>query len=533
MNYLYSILVTIIVISLVLDYVSFYYKYSAIEVVNDMGIGYNLGNTYNYSVDLGNDSIENFEIKTWGTILPTKKTIKIIKYNGFKTIRFQVKYMNYINEISPINFEWINKIKEIVKWIINSNMYCILSIYHDKNYWLFGGKNSKNEYINLWTQIANEFKDFNRLLVFESFYESGFLCHINYLEYCYKEEFFISQIFVNIIRNSSRNNKERLLIVPGLSSELELKTFIEYSYEIKIPKDPSNKLAISLNYFFPGIGENDLEFLDEYSDNELMSLNDIEGISYFYLPNFEWGSDKDYKDIMNYFNTLKTILIDKGYPVVIGEIGIYNKHSNKNSIRQFLYSIFSISSENEGILPCLWDTSEKDEGEMKYYYNKETNEWADIMLGENLYEISKGHFIKTKNYYYKNNIETVDTITNGYLQINIGTKKVKTIILNIKILDNYLFENNDILVNIFTYDKNQNWYEIKTNKYGKKQYDGSFTYTIDTTNIECYNSIEAVTWWEFSFVALNYLMVIYEHNYNFFDYKSYKYAVLKEINKYL
>lgn len=98
-------------------------------------------------------------------------------------------------------------------------------------------------------------------------------------------------------------------------------------------------------------------------------------------------------------------------------------------------------------------------------------------------------------------------------------------------MDNYLFENNDILVNIFTYDKNQNWYEIESNKYGKKQYDGSFTYTIDTTNIECYNSIEAVTWWEFSFVALNYLMVIYEHNYNFFDYKSYKYAVLKEINK--
>jgi len=79
MNYFYSILSTIVLISLILDYLSFCYKYSAIEIVNEMGIGYNLGNTYNYSDDLVNDSIENFEIKTWGTMLPTKKIITKIK----------------------------------------------------------------------------------------------------------------------------------------------------------------------------------------------------------------------------------------------------------------------------------------------------------------------------------------------------------------------------------------------------------------------------------------------------------------------
>ena len=105
MNYFYSILTIIFVISLTLDYLSLNNKSSAIEVVCEMGIGYNLGNTYNYSDDLGNDNIENFEIKTWGTILPTKKMITRIKKNGFKTIRFQVKYMNYTNELSAINIE--------------------------------------------------------------------------------------------------------------------------------------------------------------------------------------------------------------------------------------------------------------------------------------------------------------------------------------------------------------------------------------------------------------------------------------------
>ena len=165
-----------------------------------MGIGYNLGNTYNYSDSLGYESIENYEIKTWGTILPTKKIINKIKKSGFKTIRFQVKYLNYTNEISIINSEWIILIKEIVNWIINSNIYCILSVYHDNKYWKLKGQNSKDKYINLWTNIANEFKDFNQHLVFESFYEFGFLCFSDYFENCYNGELFLSEIFVNIIR---------------------------------------------------------------------------------------------------------------------------------------------------------------------------------------------------------------------------------------------------------------------------------------------------------------------------------------------
>ena len=258
MNYLNSILGTIFIVSLMLDYLSFYHKYSAIEVVNDMGIGYNLGNTYNYSDDLGNDSIENYEIKTWGTILPTKKIINKIKKNGFKTIRFQVKYMDYNNDKNIINPEWIIKIKEIVKWIINSNMYCILSVHHDNKYWQLKEQNSKDKYINLWTKIANEFKDFNQHLVFESFYEFGFVCFSDYFDNCYNGELFLSQIFVNIIRNSSGNNKERLLIIPGLSSELEINNFSYDFYKTNIPKDPAYKLAISINYFFPG--EDDFNF---------------------------------------------------------------------------------------------------------------------------------------------------------------------------------------------------------------------------------------------------------------------------------
>jgi len=521
MNYLYSILASIFVISLTLDYLSFYYKYSAREIINDMGIGYNLGNTYKYIDDIG----ENYEIKTWGTILPTKKIISKIKKRGFKTIRFQVKYMNYTNEISIKNSEWIIKIKEIIKWIINSNMYCILSIYHDNNYWELEGNNPKDKYINLWTLIANEFKDFNQYLVFESFYEFGFLCYFNYTEYCYDEKLFINQIFINIIRNSSENNKERLLIVPGISSEIELKFFAFESYSIKIPEDPSNKLAISLNYYFPG----DDSFGEGSENEEPIILYDNSGYDYWFFPNTNWGRDSDYKKLIYHFSILKKILIDKGYPIVIGEIGIFNKKVKKDLVRQFLYSIFSISLENEGILPCLWDISEKIGGDMNYYYNKEINEWTDKIIGENFLKISKGNYIKTSNYYYKNNKETENSNEYGYIHIDIGFKKVITIILNVYIKDNAISEN-DYSFSLLTCQKNQNWYEIECID-GRRQYDGSLTYTIDATKMECYNYVEAFTWWGYNYVVFNYLTLIYDDNYYFLDYKSYKSAILNEINK--
>jgi hypothetical protein len=55
-----------------------------------MGLGYNLGKTYNCCSSVDEKNILYEEIKIWGTILPTKKMINKIKKCGFKTIRFQI-----------------------------------------------------------------------------------------------------------------------------------------------------------------------------------------------------------------------------------------------------------------------------------------------------------------------------------------------------------------------------------------------------------------------------------------------------------
>ena len=95
MNNVYIILLIILIISLTLDYLSFNSKKTALQLVNDMGIGYNLGNTYNCCNILQEKYLVNEDIKLLGTTLPTKNILKEIRKNGFRTIRFQVLYNNH------------------------------------------------------------------------------------------------------------------------------------------------------------------------------------------------------------------------------------------------------------------------------------------------------------------------------------------------------------------------------------------------------------------------------------------------------
>ena len=135
-------LISLFILSVLLNYVYFSSNKTAIKIVDDMGIGYNLGKTYNCCSSVDKESILYEQIKTWGTILPTKNMINKIKKYGFKTIRFQIIYTN-LTDI--INSEWLIRVEEIVNWIIKDGMYCILCINHDKQFWISEGQNSKNK----------------------------------------------------------------------------------------------------------------------------------------------------------------------------------------------------------------------------------------------------------------------------------------------------------------------------------------------------------------------------------------------------
>ena len=274
------------------------------------------------------------------------------------------------------------RVKEVVNWIINKNIYCIINIQNDgeEGNWLYDGLNAREKYINLWSQIAEQFKDLNEYLIFESMNNPLYrFRYFNDTEY--ELLLNLTQAFVDTIRNSGGFNKERLLIISGMNADLHYTCSPYY----KMPIDPYNKLAISIHYFIP------FEF----------ALNDYT-LSY----RMTWGDEGDYIQLLRNFNTLKEFYVDKNIPIIIGEVGVVTEYNRElSSIREYLYAVLSLSSDYDGIMACLWDTSNKTMGDMNYY-DRENYKWYDKTIQDFIYNISKKNHINSSDYYHLTNIET-------------------------------------------------------------------------------------------------------------------------------
>ena len=396
----------------------------------------------------------------------------------------------------------MEKVKEVVNWIIEKNIYCILNLYHDgdEGNWLYDGVKAMDKYITLWTQIAEEFKDYNEYLVFESMNKPEFVDENYKIDYDFLNN--LTQIFVNIIRKSGGMNSKRLLIVSGMKAELYYT-----SNFFQIPIDPSNKIAISIHYYEPSTFTK-TEY-DEWADHKI------------------WGNENDYKVIISNFELLKNTFTDRGIPVIIGEIGVKTEEGKKeSSIREYLYTVFSLSFDNKLILPCLWDTSNKNFGDMNYY-NRETNKWYDEKIQEIFLKFSRKRNVKLSDFYVMTNQETYYSTNDlGDYILRLDNRKPLKIILNAKYKGELFVDYN---FTVSSFDINGDFFDIEFGKKnGKKQKDGTIIYTFDISKDKCYQFIEIINWGG-SELYFNNVTIIYKDTFWLFDFKSYKSEILDVI----
>ena len=553
MRNLIIIVLIFCLISLFLSYVSFISDKNVIDIVNDMGIGYNLGNVFIFNCCKNYENFEeiNNQIEYFYSILPTKKIVNKIKKYGFKTIRLEFNCTNLNEGMEKNTLGRMTKLKEIVNWIIKTNLYCILSVRFNQEFWKSEGKNAKDKYINIWKQIANNLIDYNEYLIFESnnnvYYEKNFydididINNDNYYDsdypsdendnnYDYNDDFDYNyykydvtlldsnQIFIDTIRNTGGFNTQRLLIISGLTTELELSNNLDY----QMPIDPSNKFAISLHYYFPS------KFTDFDYEGILFESYNYNGDIYEYAPINKWGSINNYKKLVKNFDLLKMNFIDNGIPVIIAEVGInFGQENEIISIREFLYAFFSISLEYKGIMSCLWDISDKI-GESINYYNRESDSWNDKKIINSLMKFFKGNYIKLSEFNYLTNLETEDTLYFDNFQINFASLKPLKIILNLRLFGYFGLE---IDFCFYSENKNNEFFEIIVQKEnGKKQYDGTTIFTIDVSDKDCHNYIETFVNRGGEYIILNNLTIEFEESFFSIDYNSYKSSILKEIN---
>ena len=499
MGNLEIILIILFVLSLVINYKYTSSSLTAYQTVKNMGIGYNLANTFdNFNSEINNPMDQ---ITLMGNKFPTNKLIKNIKKYGFKTIRLPVTWIQFLDDLGNIDTSWMSLVKNVVNLIIKNNLYCILNVYNDGkgDNWLSNGLFAKDKYINLWTQIAEEFKNYNEYLIFESMDETVFYSEGLIYDYSTYNKF--SQIFVDTIRSAKNFNKQRLLIISGINSNLA------YTCEndFQMPIDPYNKLALSLHYYYPNY------FVNSGTINE-------------------WGDDFDFDEMLENFDMIKEYFLDKGFPVILTEIGVNTEEDREiNSFRFYFHSVFSISLEY-GMVPCLWDTSNKMYGN-KNYYNRETDEWYDEKIKEIFFLISKGKHIKPSDHYI---------ITNKLINLNdYNFKSFDILVMNrhpINMIINAFIKGKIketiSKVYLYCYSINDDYYSIKFGmKDIKKQYDGTSIINIDLRDYDCSYIIYLLTFSNNEYITFNNITVEFKETFKFFNYTSFKSAFLNNINK--
>nr|MCR5453464.1 glycoside hydrolase family 5 protein [Bacteroidales bacterium] len=200
---------------------------SAREAVNSMTIGWNLGNTLDATGKRGKQCVTPQDWETsWDQPVTTPKMIHVFKKRGFNVIRIPVTWGPHLNETNTIDEAWMTRVNQIVDYVINEGMYCILNVHHDTGThgWLKSDPAKYPEiskcFRAIWMQIAERFKGYGERLIFEGFNEmldaNGTWDHSSIENYTAIN--LLAQDFVDVVRRSGGNNEYRNLIITTYSA---------------------------------------------------------------------------------------------------------------------------------------------------------------------------------------------------------------------------------------------------------------------------------------------------------------------------
>lgn len=330
---------------------------TSVEFAKDMEIGWNLGNALDAS-SCG-DWAYNEGLKMEYSWLPHKQAtsrelIKAVRTAGFKTIRIPISWHNHMDKTDSnykIKDYWMNRVKEIVDWAIEEDMYVIINIHHDNltedeiksnpGFCLSKDTSIQNTSISyiekVWAQIAETFKNYDYHLVFEvlneprcvgSDFEWGFWGdnagkEKDYCKIITKYE----QAGLDVIRNSGGNNAERFVMVPGYAANPSYSLPENYT----MPTDSTaNKLILATHAYTPtGFALNGDK--TDYNKNKSYIESSINGV---------------FDDLKKYYTT-------KGTGVVMGEASASDKENTASREKWATY--YFKKAKETGIPVVLWD----------------------------------------------------------------------------------------------------------------------------------------------------------------------------------
>lgn len=320
------------------------------ELISAMGMGWNAGNTM---------EMPNGEYGWQQPILQKELFVKI-KELGFDTIRIPMSWNFHVSKAPDytIKPERLVRVRQVVDQALEAGLIVIINSHHDNSMYTPTPENAENA-VNfvgrIWAQIAEEFRDYDNNLIFESMNEP--IIKGYHHEWCYFEDCKdcidkadvikrCNEVFVKNVRAAGGRNTDRYLIikscapVPGNAVKI-----------IKeLPEDTAqNKILVGVQ---------------EYCPNELCLFNDMSNTKF---------NDYVKGRLTENFDKLYNTFVSKGIHVVYCEMGITNKN---NPDDRYEWAKFHVSeTKKRGIACVLWDNGNtRPGGEAFGVVNKRTGE---------------------------------------------------------------------------------------------------------------------------------------------------------------
>lgn len=337
---------------------------TAFEITEEMQIGWNLGNTLDaYMSNAKQEPLDSYGLEAetcWGNPKTTQAMIDAVKAKGFNTVRVPVTWFQHVDKNNgyKIDDAWMARVKEIVDYCYNSDMYVILNLHHEEPYANRSTLGADYEEItgfvsSLWKQIAETFKDYDQRLVFEIMNEPRAKGTDHEWWGPTKEETDtinkINADALEIIRGTGNdNNDTRLVMMPGYCASSDTSMMSK----IVVPDD--DFVAVSVHAYTP------------YNFAMNAEVKDHSTFTSAYAA-----------ELTTVLDGIRKTFGDKDIPVVLGE---FSSSNFGNTDARIEWAEAYISQTKEMGIPCvLWDNNvEKNNGgEAHGYLNRAALTWYE------------------------------------------------------------------------------------------------------------------------------------------------------------
>lgn len=331
---------------------------TASEIVAQMGIGWNLGNTFDATG--GNKTLVYSQEQSWGNPKVTPELIRKVKEAGFSTIRIPVTWyrqLSYDGKFT-INPAFLARVKEVVDMAYAEGLYVIINMHHEE--WL-NSKDLDKDYEKIgvqlaamWRQIADAFAEYDQHLIFEGMNEPR-MAGAGEAEWNGTKEGsaavnYLNQVFVDTIRTDAKgHNGERALMIPAYAA--------------------SSSAILMSRVVIP-------QWNGEQAKNIIASVHSYNPYDFCLQDKLSTFDPKhDASSIDTLFINVKYIFLNKGIPVVIGETGATNTNDNTEERGNWAFYMAQ-KAATYGIPIIIWDNGHngKSGGECHVWINRRGDE---------------------------------------------------------------------------------------------------------------------------------------------------------------